>query len=158
MTTTITREERERVAKLLGYEGDPDIIGGSTFQVDVVLDPEDIDRVAQALRDAAPQWREVTETEPAIGDEVMLAPHGGHALVARRKPLGWHVAGLLVEATCKGMHWMPLPAPPGEKPAPAPAPQPIAQPGASEAARIDALERTVTELALAVERLSGGAK
>lgn len=214
MTTTITREERERVAKLLGFgpfgQDLRDLVDGVGLPGGV-LKPEDLDRVAQALRDAegeasevvagvmdflrgnpwkdpgplvaglegaitaaknlaesagclrgmrdaAPQWREVTETEPAKDIDVLIREEDGHCEVGwvSRKGLWMTVGGRPVKPA--PTHWMPLPAPPEVKPAPAPAPQAVAQPGASEAARIEALERTVAELALAVERLSGGAK
>lgn len=242
MTTTITREERERVAKLLGLEEDAwawlidggRLVGqrssprrateaeqdrGDFDRVcQMLLRVADIDRVAQALRDAAPQWREVTETEPALHTRVVVAWAGEAATaapeVAFRTPLGGFMdsAGTVYHTPT---HWMPLPAPPEAKPAPAPAPQAVAQPGASgaagarkteqewwadlreaarwaaeisanaegdasdemiadlvldefvrlakgsgtlvpraHAARIEALERTVAELALAVERLT----
>lgn len=173
--TTITREERERVFELLDLldEEQADLLRSRERgqPVECALLLADIDRVAQALRDAevkaqrgdlnaafaagvaqgyadaerdaAPQWREVTETEPAQGEHVLLGNPTGCGIGARDDSgdqRAWVINGLRLVDDARTWQWMPPPAPPAP-PAVVAAPVIV-----SDQDRIATLERAVAEL------------
>ena len=147
--TTITREERERVVRMLRFslcDGvAANLLAGRTASA--LLDDEDIDRVAQALRDAAPQWREVTTTEPALGERVLLGYPTGCVVAARDDLNGqrvWMLNGTRLVDVSRAWPWMPLPAPPAVVAAPV---------IVSDQDRIATLERMVAELIVTVGKM-----